>query len=235
MQTKNLTIEEMGDSGKGLARIAVLSAVDSDGDTYAKGAFSWKQGGDQWAPILVAHNRAMIPLGKARIYEDGDAALAELHLNLETQAGKDWHSALKFDLANGHPVQEWSYGYEVKDSGMKLQSGERVREIKQTDVHEVSAVVRGAGVGTRTLAIKSAELKEQHYAPLIAALNDLASSFPAGTECLSATGLKQLEEIEGAIGAVLKPIRDLAAKEKTTVENAIAGFVRLQSRRHLRD
>lgn len=234
MQTKTLTIEEMGDAGKGLARIAVLSAIDSDGDTYAKGAFGWKSGGSQWAPILVGHERKMMPIGKARVYEDGDAAFAELHLNLDTQAGKDWHSALKFDLANGQPVQEWSYGYEVKDSGFQMKDGRRVREIKQTDVHEVSAVVRGAGVGTRTLGMKSAELKEQHFAPLVACLSELAEALPADPSAISATGLKQLEEIERAIGGVLSPIRELAAKERLASDTAVAGFLAFQARNHLR-
>lgn len=230
MQTKSLTIDNMDDAGKGLARIATLSAVDSDGDTYAKGAFGWKEGGEQWAPILVGHDRRMMPIGKARVYEDGDAALADLHLNLDTQAGKDWHSALKFDLANGRPAQEWSYGYEVKDSGHKVQGGQRVREIKQTDVHEVSAVVRGAGAGTRTLSMKSAELKDAHFAPLIACLGDLAASLPADALALSATGLKQLEEIEAAIAGVLEPMRELGRKERLAVDTALAGFLQLQSR-----
>jgi HK97 family phage prohead protease len=234
MQTKSLTIENMDDVGKGLARIATLSAVDSDGDTYAKGAFSWKDGGDQWAPILVAHDRKMMPIGKARVFEDGDAALAELHINLDTQTGKDWHSALKFDLEKGKPVQEWSYGYEVKDFGHKMQSGNRVREIKRTDVHEVSAVVRGAGAGTRTLQMKSVELKENHFAPLIASLGELATALPEDPSALSATGLKQLEEIERAIGGVLSPLRAHAAKERLAVDTAIAGFLKLQSRPHLR-
>lgn len=233
MKTKSLTIESMDEAGKGLARIAILSAVDSDGDTYAKGAFSWKDRGEQWAPILVGHERKMMPIGKARVYEEGDQALAELHLNLDTNAGKDWHSALKFDLAKGQPVQEWSYGYEVKDSGHKMQAGTRVREIKQTDVHEVSAVVRGAGVGTRTLSMKSAELKEQHFAPLIASLSELAASLPDDHSALSATGLKQLEEIERAIGATLSPLRQLAAKERIAIDTALAGYLQLQVRSHV--
>jgi hypothetical protein len=233
MHVKALTIEDMTDTGKGLARIATLSAVDSDRDTYAPGAFSWKEGGVQWAPILVAHDRKRIPLGKAKVYEEGDAALAELHLNLETQAGKDWHSALKFDLATGRPVQEWSYGYEVKNAGYKVQGGARIRQIKQTDVHEVSPVVRGAGEGTRTLAIKSAELKAQHYGPLIASLAELAEALPADAGTLSATGLKQLEAIEAAIGAVLQPLRDRSQKERVAADTALAGYLQHQARRHL--
>lgn len=154
-ETKQLTIEKMDEAGKGLARIAVLSAVDHDGDTYAKGAFSWKKGGAQWVPILPAHDRTAMPLGKARVYEDGDAVLAELHLNLNTDAGRDWHETLKFDLATGNAIQEWSYGFGVLDFGKERRDNANVRVLKQVDVHEVSPVVRGAGVGTGTLSMKS--------------------------------------------------------------------------------
>jgi hypothetical protein len=96
------------------------------------------------------------------------------HLNLDTQAGKDWHSTLKFDLAKGSPVQEWSYGYQVLDADFQVRGEQRVQEIKRLDVDEISPVIRGAGVGTGTISIKSAELKEQHFAPLIAGLGELA-------------------------------------------------------------
>lgn len=203
MLVKALTIEKMDGSGTGLARIAQLSAVDSDGDTYAKGAFSWKPKGEQWAPMLPAHDRRAMPLGKVRVYEDGDFAFAELALNLQTQAGRDWHETLKFDLATGNPVQQWSYGYEIVDGDYQVRGDARVQVIKRVDVHEVSPVVRGAGVGTATLSIKSAELKAAHFAPLIGALGELAAALPVDPAALSATGAKQLAEIHAAMGAVL--------------------------------
>jgi hypothetical protein len=115
-----------------------------------------------------------MPLGKAWIYEDGDWAMAQLNLNLDTQAGKDWHATLKFDLAKGDPVQEWSYGYQVLDADFQVRGEQRVQVLKRLDVDEVSPVIRGAGNGTGTISIKSAELKEQHFAPLIAGLGELA-------------------------------------------------------------
>jgi hypothetical protein len=146
MQTKSVTIEAMDEAGKGLARIAVLSAVDSDGDTYAPGAF-----GTQWCSILPAHDRQAAPLGKARVYEEGDAALAELIFNLDNPDAKSWHSAILFDLANGDSVQEYSYGYDVLDMDYQVRGQDRVRLLKRLDVHEVSPVLVGAGVGTGTL------------------------------------------------------------------------------------
>lgn len=254
MKTKALTIESMNDAGIGLARLATLSAVDSDGDTYQPGAFSWKEGGSQWAPMIVAHNRGMMPFGKSRVFEQDDAAFAELHLNLETQAGREWYEALKFDLAKGEPVQEWSYGYEVLDADFRYSGRTKIRVIKQTDVHEVSPVIRGAGLGTRTLGIKSAALKESRFAPLIGELGDLAAAIGADGEQLSATGFKQLADIHAALGKALRPScagcdaqfdpKDLtdgrcgpciAGKDegKNLAADAFGQFMHFQSRRHV--
>lgn len=172
-ETKSLLVEKMDDAGRGLARLATLSAVDHDGDTYAAGAFSWKEGGEQWSPILPAHNRTAMPLGKARVYEDGDAALIDLHLNLDTPAGRDWHSHLKFDLATGRPSQEWSYGFGVVDAAYEQRGDDRVRILRKLDVHEVSPVVRGAGSGTATLAMKSRGSFADQLDAAIADLDDL--------------------------------------------------------------
>lgn len=120
-----------------------------------KGAFSWKDGGEQWVSILPAHDRRAMPLGKARVYEEGDAAFAELHLNLNSAAGREWHSALKFDLEKGGSVVEWSYGFDVLAKAKEVRDGKDVRVLKRLSVDEVSPVVRGAGIGTRTLALKS--------------------------------------------------------------------------------
>ena len=233
MHVKALTIEKMDEAGTGLARIAQLSAVDSDGDTYAPGAFSWKDGGGQWVQILPAHDRRAMPLGKAWLYEKDGWALADLNLNLDTQAGKDWYATLKFDLAKGQPVQEWSYGFQVLDADYLQRDGQMVQVLKKLDVDEISPVIRGAGVGTGTVTIKSAELKEAKFAPLIAGLGELASALPDDPAALSANGIKQLEEIETAIGAVLQPMRDQAQKERRAEDTALAGFLRHQARAHL--
>lgn len=230
MQTKNLTIEAMDEAGKGLARIATLSAVDHDGDTYLPGAFSWKEGGHQWCSILPAHNRKATPLGKARVYEEGDAAYAELHFNLEIPEAKSWHSAIMFDLAKGTSVQEYSYGFDTIDAEEQVRGQERVQVLKRLDVHEVSPVLKGAGIGTGTLGMKNASLKGEHFTALIGGLGELAKALPADPATLSATGLKQLEEIERAIGATLAPLREQALKERTAVDTALAGFLQLQAR-----
>lgn len=210
-ETKSILVEKMDDAGHGLARLATLSGVDSDGDTYAAGAFSWKEGGEQWAPMLPAHNRAAMPFGKSRVYEDSGTAFAELHLNLDTAAGKEWHAHLKFDLATGRPAQEWSYGFGTLDAAYEQRGEDRIRVLKRVDVHEVSPVIRGAGVGTATLTMKSgggtfgAQLEA-----LIAELDDavdragsIAGLRASEGRDMSKARLDQLAAIKDRIGALL--------------------------------
>lgn len=230
MQTKNMTVKEMGEKGIGLALIAQLSAVDHDGDTYEKGAFSWKE---QWCPLLTAHDRWTMPFGKARVYEEGDFAYAELHLNLETQAGKDWHSALRFDLEKGQSVQEWSYGYDTLDADFQIRGDSRVRILKKQDVHEVSTVVRGAGRGTRTVEMKGlkAALKEGNFDALLGDLGTIASTLRADPTLLSATGRKQLSEIHAALGAALVDPDEAEAKARDAIVAGLAHHLTRDARR----
>src|SRR3546814_16368513 len=125
--------------------------------------------------MVPAHDRRKMPFGKARVFEDGDTAFAELNLNLKTSAGRDWHQALLFDLETGDPVQEWSYGYNIVDMDYRVSGNNRVRVLKKLDVDEVSPVLRGAGIGTRTMAIKRAKLREENLASLTPGLGEVAT------------------------------------------------------------
>ena len=232
MQFKSMSGEKIDEAGKGVARIAQLSAVDSDGDTYAKGAFSWKKGGGQWVQMIPAHDRKAMPFGKAWIYEDGDFAYAAFQLNLNTQAGKEWHEALKFDLATGSPVQEWSYGYLTLDAVKELRGSKQVRVLKQLDVDEISPVIRGAGTGTGTVTIKSATLKDHAFDGLIANLGELGTALAADPGALSATGLKQLSEIHAALGKALAPGSDNS--EPVAADTLLGEYLQIVSRAHLR-
>jgi hypothetical protein len=235
MQIKGLEIKDIDEKGKGQLLLARLSEVDKDDDTYMAGAFSWKQGGGQWTQMIPAHDRRAMPFGKSWLYEKEDQAQADFTLNLETQAGKDWHAALKFDLETGQPVQQWSYGFDVLDFDQRSQGGKTVRVLKRLDVYEISPVLRGAGVGTGTLGIKSAELKGAQFEPLIASLAELAGAVKADPAILSATGLKQLSDIYAALGIAISP-DDQEAAIKTAeqlLEHAHAAMVKRSLGRHL--
>ena len=164
METKRIELKSLDDDGSGLAKIATLSAVDHDGDTYEKGAF-----GEQEVKVLAGHSWDGVPIGKGRVFEKDGDAFAEFRLNLDTEAGKQWHAALKFDLdsKNGKPLQEWSYGFKVLESVDETRDGKSIRVLKRLEVFEVSPVVKGSGVGTGTVAIKSGQTFEQEIKALI--------------------------------------------------------------------
>ncbi len=147
--TKTMQIKAVEADGSFEAVIATLNVVDHDGDLTVSGAF-----GKQHVSILPAHDARSVKLGKAIITEKDGKAIAKGRFNLEIQAAKEFHSALKFDLANGEPVQEWSYGFAIKDSEEETRDGETVRLLKSLTVFEVSPVLKGAGMGTGTVMAK---------------------------------------------------------------------------------
>lgn len=238
-ETKSLQVQEMDAAGIGLARLADLSAIDSDGDTYTAGAFSWKEGNAQWAPMLPAHNRGAMPFGKAKVFEKDGTAYAELHLNLDTVAGREWHSHLKFDLSTGQSAQEWSYGYGVLDAVNEQRGTEKVRNLKRVDVHEVSPVVRGAGSGTATLAIKShggfggqidaviAEIED-----IIERAGDVAALRQAEGREMSKARLDQLGQLKARLDELLaEKVAD--NDDAALAEKAAADFLTRAARRRL--
>jgi phage head maturation protease len=98
-----------------------------------------------------------MPFGKAWLYEENDWAVADFTLNLDTQAGKEWHAALQFDLSNGTPVQEWSYGFRTLKAGRVTRENKQVRELQKLDAFEISPVLRGAGVDDFLAAMRRVE------------------------------------------------------------------------------
>ena len=221
---RGMIIKALDDGGHGVARIARLSEVDHDGDTYLPGAFKGETG-DQWCQILAGHNWNHIPLGKARVYEEGDEALAELHFNLAIQAGKDWHASLKFDMlgcdgtGSKNPVQEGSYGFRILDALHEDRDGKRVRVLKRLKVFEVSPVVQGAGVGTRTLSMKNAELKQDRFERLTGDVAEILAAAGSEPDAISAAGLKQISELHGGLGAILEK----ASEDTSLAAKAAAG------------
>lgn len=147
-------VKAPADDGKGQVIFATLGVVDKDGDLTEPGAF-----GRQTAHLLPMHvwNDADTPfIGVANIREANARAIADIELNMDLQRGRDWRSSLKFALDHGKTI-EWSYGFDIIDSEMRTVDGEQIRVLKKLKVHEVSPVVIGAGVGTRTVSVKECE------------------------------------------------------------------------------
>ncbi len=135
------------------AEFAALNVIDHDGDVTLPGAFT---NGEAVRVSHWGHGWSELPVGRGVIQEDNGIAKVDGQFFLDTQTGKEHYLTVK----NLGDLQEWSYGYDVIEASDGEFDGQKVRFLKKLKVHEVSPVMLGAGIGTRTTTIKAA--KETH-------------------------------------------------------------------------
>lgn len=154
--TKSMLRVEIKDEDKGEidAVFSTLDVVDSDGDVTLKGAFT------DGAPVAISaygHQswKGELPVGKGTIRETSTEAVMSGRFFMDTQKGLDTFTVVKEMSATDGPGQQWSYGLVDIVSEYGKKDDQRVRFIKGVTVPEVSPVLRGAGVNTRTIAAKA--------------------------------------------------------------------------------
>lgn len=154
-ERKKLTVQiKDGEKGIVTAAFAKLGVMDLDGDITLPGAF----GSQKVGVSAYGHNTwsGTLPIGRGSISEKDGEAVAELKLFMSTVNGRE-----HFEVIKGMgDLQEWSYGFDVKETGevtedMRQQGVRRV--LKKLRVFEISPVLRGAGVDTRTTSVKSGD------------------------------------------------------------------------------
>ena len=137
-------------TGEFRAEFATLNVIDYDGDVTVPGAF---QDGQETLIEAWNHSYGQLPIGKGVIHEDEDKAVVEGRFFLDTQGGLEHYKTVK---ALGE-LQEWSYTFDIEDSGYGEFDGEDVQFLRKLDVWGVAPVQRGAGIDTRTTDIKAAK------------------------------------------------------------------------------
>lgn len=156
------------DTGEVEAIFSTLNVVDSDGDVTLPGAFTDGQ------PVRISaygHQswQGALPVGKGTIHEDGDVAIFKGTFFLDTTPGRDTFNTVK----NLGELGEWSYSlHDVKSHAGEL-DGKSVNFLEKINVHEVSPVLKGAGIGTRTLAVKSDLKFSEHITAVVADVDEL--------------------------------------------------------------
>jgi len=151
-------IKSLDESGRGSVVFSTTGVVDKDNDVTLSGAF-----GSQFCAMVPAHQWTEAPIGKGKIYEDGNEAIFDFQMNLETTSGRDWHASLKWDYEHPPALQQYSYGFNVKEYSFGEFEGQRVRFLKKLEVFEVSPVLVGAGVNTRTLDLKRGRSQQSEW------------------------------------------------------------------------
>lgn len=162
-KTYSVSPELKADSeGAVRALFSTFNVIDKQGDITLPGAFGQQDvriqphGHDMWLPTI----------GKGAVSEEAAGAIFEGLFNLGMDMGRETWASLKFDTEHGTPLQEWSYIFDVLDSEMGQQEGQDVRFLKKLKVYSVDPVFLGAGIGTRTVAVKSDDLARRVLAML---------------------------------------------------------------------
>ena len=152
-ERKSLRVE-IKDAEKGIvtAAFAKLGVKDLDNDLTLPGAF----GSQNVRVSAYGHGSWMgeLPVGRGTISEKDGVAVAELKFFMSTQHGREHFQVVK-EMGE---LQEWSYGFEVAETGELTEELRQLgvrRVLKRLKVDEVSPVMRGAGIGTRTLSVKA--------------------------------------------------------------------------------
>lgn len=164
---------EIKDAAKGTveAVFSTFNVKDSDGDVTRPGAFTEgapvrisAYGHASWGPSRGASFVPIPPVGKGVIRTTADEAILQGQFFLKTTGGADTFELIK-EMGD---QQEWSYGYDIPQGGATKGEfdGDKVRFLDSLIVHEVSPVLLGAGVGTRTLSAKSKQLDSDLRAAL---------------------------------------------------------------------
>lgn len=141
------------DKGEIEAVFSRFNVIDADGDVTLPGAFE-----DGASVRISAYGHGSwhgeLPVGRGKIHTTDDMAILKGQFFLSTLRGRETFQTIK----EMDDLQEWSYGYDVVKSDPGTWDEQDVRFLKRLKVHEISPVLLGAGVGTRTLSIKKDSL-----------------------------------------------------------------------------
>ena len=156
-EIKSFCTFEIKDAEKGEveAIVATLGVVDKDEDIITKDAIA-----DGSKVLMSAYGHDAVfgarPAGKGKLHIEGNRVVFKGRVFLSTTDGRDTFECLKEMGAD----QEWSFGFrilgaEVPTDEQRKQGARRI--LTKLNAFEVSPVIVGAGVGTRTTGVKAAE------------------------------------------------------------------------------
>lgn len=223
MNTKSARLEvKDADAGTVVAVFSKLGVVDHDGDVTVKGAFS-----DGASVRISAYGHksweGKLPVGKGTIREVGDEAVMDGRFFLDTTDGRDTFAVVK-ELGD---LQEWSYGYDAVKYSFGDHEGQNVRFLEELKVHEVSPVLLGAGIDTRTVSAKSGLKFAEHVESVVADVDTLVARATDVMALRAEKGKAIAGASADALGKLLasvKRLEELLAEPPTdTTADEIAG------------
>jgi hypothetical protein len=210
------------EKGEVEAIFATIGVTDHDEDVIRPGAI--KHG----AKVVVSsygHDAVFgrRPAGKGTIFIDGNKAGVRAKMFLNTTDGRETFEVLK----EMGPDQEWSFAFQVLDdeppNAEERKAGAR-RALTKLDSFEVSPVIRGAGVGTHTVAVKAADSQADGVKDTEdARLTEIATAaIKAHLDARAAETKKRQDEAEALRAAAAEQEAEAEAKAKDAARAEIA-------------
>jgi len=144
-----MELKEDGEPGEFRAVFSTFNVIDHDRDVTIPGAFTE---GQKVRIAYWGHRWEDLPVGRGEIHQDEEKAWVDGRFFLDTEPGQQTYLTVK----NLEELQEWSYGFDIEESDIGTFEGEDVQFLRRLTVYEVSPVMLGAGIGTRTEQIKRA-------------------------------------------------------------------------------
>jgi hypothetical protein len=137
------------EKGQVEAVFSTFDVIDHDKDVTVPDAFEDGQAVKISAYGHTSHMGAL-PVGRGVVKVNDTEALLDGQFFLSTQHGRDTFETVK-EMGE---LQQWSYGYDILESDTGEFEGEEVQFLRKLRVIEVSPVLEGAGIDTRTVAVK---------------------------------------------------------------------------------
>jgi HK97 family phage prohead protease len=203
------TLKADGPEGSVQAVFSTFGSIDRDGDIVLASAFTHGQA----VPMVWSHDWSR-PVGKGQILVSDGSATFDGAFFLDTDAGRDAYATVKA-MAD---LQEWSWGFRVIDAAFEQREDQYIRVIKRAEVFEVSPVLKGAGIGTHTLAIKGAQPYADQADAVLAAASDLivrskslADLRAKEGRTLSTANRTRLATLKESLASVIADLEELLA------------------------
>lgn len=157
MSTRKSAVRvEIKDADKGEVDLvfSTFDSLDSDGDVTLAGAF---EDGKKVPVSAYGHTswEGALPVGIATLRQTPKEGQANARFFLDTPDGAATFKTVQRLHKEG--IGEWSYGYVPEEFHFGDWEGSQARFLTKVAVDEVSPVLKGAGVGTRTLQAKGAK------------------------------------------------------------------------------
>lgn len=199
---KTISGVEVKDAEKGQvsAVFSTFNVVDKDGDLTLPGAIK-----DGMEVVISAYGHqshyGALPLGKGVIRTTKTEAILDSQFFLDTTHGADAFKVVK----NLGPLQEWSYSLHNVTRKSQEIDGQMVSIIEDIGlIKEVSPVLIGAGVNTRTLVAKGLKFTEEGDAVLAA----VKSYLDRAGEVMALRGAKGRPQLGEESTALLTELAD---------------------------